>query len=471
MSEPNTMVDGFFDAFRQAPPPLSATSTRAFIESAQRLGIRAHWKFPRLMLGTSLTVLLGSVVLIGLLISSFQPPAPRPDAAGPVRPDSPAVHGVSIQDSTTARPGTPITKSSASVRTPRRAASILPPSDTSPRSVVIPDRIEPLSVYMLDSMELANIGLFVEEDGSINNGTIFVWLSPSGWNGFVNYLPRWINGSHYYISWIGNPGGHAYYLQNKQPKRLAQWIQLSMDIPHFMVTDSHGRRWSDICDSCVLMIADSLGVPDTAWYDGRNIPSLAGKTPHGMHDRPLQPDSLHIGVRILTYDFVPGEIDDVKDLIPIRIDTRAMARYGYPAEERYLILWYPATADFLMLLPERIRENLHSLNEERSARLRPYVSVESDHSAGPQPSLMTVAQDSLFASVTLACTFDEPRAVAVALYDIDGKKVKDISREDVTRTGAWSRPIPLDGIAAGLYQVAIFTDRGERAIRRIAKYP
>jgi hypothetical protein len=57
--------------------------------------------------------------------------------------------------------------------------------------------------------------------------------------------------------------------------------------------------------------------------------------------------------------------------------------------------------------------------------------------------------------------------ITVALYDLTGKFVKNVSDAEQFASGDRSIRIRLSGVSQGAYLLAIGTDKGEQAIQRI----
>ena len=66
-------------------------------------------------------------------------------------------------------------------------------------------------------------------------------------------------------------------------------------------------------------------------------------------------------------------------------------------------------------------------------------------------------------SCTVKCSF------AVGLYDLLGKKLRDVGESEVGASQTWEQKVSLDGLAAGVFLLAVTTDRGEQLVRQIVK--
>ena len=69
----------------------------------------------------------------------------------------------------------------------------------------------------------------------------------------------------------------------------------------------------------------------------------------------------------------------------------------------------------------------------------------------------------------LRVTFTEQRNFTVGLYDLLGKKLRDVGESETGANETWEQKVSLDGLAAGVYLLAVTTDRGEQLVRQIVK--
>jgi len=72
-------------------------------------------------------------------------------------------------------------------------------------------------------------------------------------------------------------------------------------------------------------------------------------------------------------------------------------------------------------------------------------------------------------STTLQLTFSEARKFTVGLYDLLGKKLRDVAESSIAAKQNWEEAISLDGLSAGIYLVAVTTDHGEQTVQQIVK--
>jgi hypothetical protein len=186
-----------------------------------------------------------------------------------------------------------------------------------------------------------------------------------------------------------------------------------------------------------------------------------------------------------------------------------------------LILWYEPTPEFLAMLPDRVRHDLatevervqhtvkeptvqhsagsvrkpHKSNEEvKKEKNVPLVKqdqivdtttndqtvVPSDQAvAGRSYMDVSRSNDGAIVSTTLApnpahettmllVRLDAPRHITVTLHDISGRTLREIAQVEVTEAGERGIAIDLKGVRGGIYLIAVTTDKGERAVQRLA---
>ena len=197
-----------------------------------------------------------------------------------------------------------------------------------------------------------------------------------------------------------------------------------------MITDSHGQRY---------MYQNS--------YEDIYVPSLQGQSPALSSRTTLGLDGTLIRADILTYLVTLGEVRRIKELVPIRVDADGLATQNFPKAERYLIYWHEKTVEFLEMLPERIRTDIGYVEDQIEPR--PLAKEQNDLIQFPQHNTPSVFPNHTNTSATLSCTFDDPRSIGVALYDITGRKGKEISNSEIPRSGAWSQQVPLADVLPG----------------------
>ena len=159
-----------------------------------------------------------------------------------------------------------------------------------------------------------------------------------------------------------------------------------------------------------------------------------------------------------------GEIM-VQDLVPIRI-VKPKVPGDPPGHWDFWVYWYEPTAELLAALPERVQKTIQQDKELRRRRIE--KSKYNDEL--PKPLTLEacifpnpVTQD----RATVHYSLPEAGRVAMALYDITGKRLRDFALCEDRREGNWEDQVSLHGIAPGLYVLAVTTDRGEQAIQKV----
>ena len=155
----------------------------------------------------------------------------------------------------------------------------------------------------------------------------------------------------------------------------------------------------------------------------------------------------------------------LQDLVPIRI--RIVKPPSEPDSVDYFIVyWYEPSQNLLDKLPARVQKTIQQDKEQRLRRIE--KSKYNDDL--PRPLTLEacifpnpVTQD----RATVHYSLPEAGRVAMALYDITGKRLRDFALCEDRREGNWEDQVSLHGIAPGLYVLAVTTDRGEQAIQKV----
>ncbi len=147
-----------------------------------------------------------------------------------------------------------------------------------------------------------------------------------------------------------------------------------------------------------------------------------------------------------------------QELVAIRVQYKGPAMPADTAGYFY-IYWYEPSEGFLTLLPPRVRQEIAQRQETRSTggatsdKLAGGLTVSTLH---PNPVTQDVA--------TLHFTLSEARSIMLTIYDVNGKRVKDLAATPLRDPGEWQESFPLVGIPDGYYLLTVTTDKGEQNI-------
>ncbi|GEM_PF-2681664 len=160
-----------------------------------------------------------------------------------------------------------------------------------------------------------------------------------------------------------------------------------------------------------------------------------------------------------------GEGDSyLHTLVPVRV---LVSNFELEAagKDFYYIYWFPATKQFLQLLPERVRRRVEELRKERELRKR----LENEgNSTVPRTLAANIHPNPITqGTATVEYTLDEPGRVAVSMYDVTGERVRELAVSEQREKGTWQQSISLDGMAGGLYLLAVTTDHGQQSVQPV----
>ena len=197
-------------------------------------------------------------------------------------------------------------------------------------------------------------------------------------------------------------------------------------------------------------------------------PTLAHDTLSGFVDLTMQRDAdvdALVQTAIEEYRRHPNR-EFRSDAIPIRISLDCDETSSH-TEGEYVIYWYEATPSFLSALPahilERIETNRAKINRMRNTpmpqdRFQQNTTLEAcvhPNSVNPRDV------------ATVQFTLPEDSRVSVALYDILGKHVQDLSACEARPEGVWEDHLLVQDVPPGVYLLAVTTDRGEQSLEKL----
>ena len=128
--------------------------------------------------------------------------------------------------------------------------------------------------------------------------------------------------------------------------------------------------------------------------------------------------------------------------------------------------WFEPSVEFLAALPPQYSDSILNVMGT-GADSTQATFTENQRNAGvlnagavfPNP----VAGD----NANLPIYLDEPRTLDIGLYDVSGKKVRDLVTGMYMQSGDNMFGLKLNDLMQGMYLVVIISDRGERAVQRV----
>jgi hypothetical protein len=155
-------------------------------------------------------------------------------------------------------------------------------------------------------------------------------------------------------------------------------------------------------------------------------------------------------------------------LIPIRVNL--------PDCENHYILWYEPTDDFLEALPEdhreRIKKELHIFDNSEDV-CRDVPKDEEQHlldlwrSCSGAIENFTVFPNPTSGNVNVSYDLKDQREIIVAIHDLDGRKIKELSRKKSKSPGKWTENYNISDLEPGMYLLSLQTNSGAQAVQRI----
>jgi hypothetical protein len=274
-----------------------------------------------------------------------------------------------------------------------------------------PIAIPPLRIYILDTLELEKIGIVFFDNAFLTT-----------WYGFDNWKFYGSDGTYKFFHHIGvQPAGTG---------KLGRW---------YPFIDSLSTRLK----ISVRVMTDEKGhVLD---QNGRMEKMLTA--PDLTQTQPSSQSSQQI-------DFCIDNLDpQLQNLIPI------MVRVG----NKIRILWMDPAPDLLMSLPERIQHELL----ERNNRDRIKRNSGPKISKGNDVRVTLRSGDTPEKNPAVELELNSQRNLAMALYDIQGRLVKELAPLQRLEKGICEQEVDVSGVRSGLYLLAILSNSGEHAVQRI----
>jgi protein TonB len=168
------------------------------------------------------------------------------------------------------------------------------------------------------------------------------------------------------------------------------------------------------------------------------------------------------------------EKTDVSKLIGIRVPSAIKHTDG----DEYL-LWYEPTPEFIALLPERYRLGLEkelAVSEKYATKCEIPTEEERKAVAGYFDSwrscdgvlkIANVFPNPASVQATVHFTLQEARSITITVHNLNGERLAILEPTPLLGIGDHELPLDFTGRNVGVYLLALTTDKGETAIKRV----
>lgn len=333
---------------------------------------------------------------------------------------------------------------------------------------VRPIEIEAACMLDLTREELANLGLFVGDDGTVGwlrkerNKQPELQAFPKTWGYITSRLiPPNATVAEITPCMVTDIYGQKRYTRFESPTpKVTQSVTLipNRRIPGTASVFSVKKRMTTAVDINVLSPADSdLSKPADSFSLNvtRNIKELMNS--RDTHSANQRLEALHaLNEAEDTY------FADLNHFIPIRVFTSK-------DKSTATVLWYEVTPKFVSLLPEFYQKEFATVVYEGGINKAesPAISYCSIPSTGGALSGVKLTPNPANNITRLTYIQSDERAVSVALHDLLGHVVKELFTTDPRPKGEYTIVLNIEGVKEGLYLLVLRSDKGEQIIQRL----
>jgi hypothetical protein len=326
------------------------------------------------------------------------------------------------------------------------------------------------------------------------------------------------------------PDGHAAFSYNLFTRQEDDHPDASVVVDHAMLADGSGRSTplagtkpqvrlrpgrsssnSIISRTCRLITGDRGERLFELVNDSEVAPEFLGELMREKIDDDVREEIVRRLDSARGMDSVASELR-LSGLLPIRVGIGMQGPNDeLPFVRSHVIFWCQPDPELISALPARVRRELRAelarAGEEpvtgdtvavvrgrwskRMLRVIDSLSIDIDmHGLVAQPAEpRAVAGGPTFFGITRAAagaivssilvpnpannssrlryTLNEQRLVTVALHDIYGRRIRELSSRQVRPSGDSWLEIPLEGVQSGIVLVVVSTERGEQVVRRL----
>ncbi|TAE26409.1 MAG: TonB family protein [Candidatus Kapaibacterium sp.] len=245
-----------------------------------------------------------------------------------------------------------------------------------------------------------------------------------------------------------------------------------------LVTDGHNFRYSiDVSDAPHLQVLREIHAKaDSAWQqakaqklDSAQVVANYEKVWSSYRDKLVTPEQ----AKKLEHQF-EQEKSDISKLIGIRVQSAQKRSEG----DEYL-LWYDPAPEFIALLPERYRVGLQREvetakkyattceipTEEEKKAVAGYF--DSWRSCDGVLKITNLYPNPANIQATVRFTLREARSITLTLHNLNGERLAILEPTPLLPAGEHDLPLDFTGRNIGVYLLALSTDKGETAIKRV----
>ena len=285
-----------------------------------------------------------------------------------------------------------------------------------------------MRVYLLTDSELAMIGLFIYNDGMILRT----------WGGRFSGEKALGDGAVEYNS--GPRSGNRIMNSDSTWARCMRSLQRKLEITFVVETDASGRVYQYV-PAFFGISSDSNG------YSSRSLSETGFVGPDLTKNAPSSSSETYA-------DFCLDNLDPrLQTLIPIMIQTKIMTR----------IYWLQPTPDLRMNLPEWMQNDLRDREEQRHMRKSSGPGKNKDFDL----RFTLRSGDSPDENPHVEMELNERRELGMALYTIEGQRVKELTPFQRYDRGDWKQEIDVKDVSRGIYLFTIISPEKEQIVQRI----
>ena len=328
-----------------------------------------------------------------------------------------------------------------SLKTKKHGSGVIGPDDAGKPGDVFAawtrQRIEGYSIYDLDSTELRRLGITVLPDGTIRR-PLFTN------SGVMSELRQTSDSMVHYTIPIDKISDIEYD---------------STGVPHIRVQADdiafkRGMTRSKRKHFAPVLITNSRGYT----YEHRR-----NRERDGVADGSASNARPEARVQSLADTAVGSGDYGMEELIPIRVRPHASPVQG--ENDFFYLLWFEPTVEFLAQLPGDVRRRIQ---RQRETGVSPGRTI-AERGDGSVPALAASIHPNPITggTATVEYTLNEPGRVAVSMYDVTGERVRELAVSEQQEKGTWQQSISLDGMAGGLYLLAVTTDHGQQSVQPV----
>ena len=467
MNEDHLSMDERLDRARQLPPLISLDAAGRFLNSHSASSVSRPLQLSRTQPRTYLLAggVMAVIVAIVFIVTSLFNQTPIADN-GTKRQDA-------FTQKSTITPDDSVLKKAENTKPSHRPsvtnerfstqATARTPADLEVQNRNIPahfvscapEKIEEISTYDLSPAELRRLGVEVTSDGYIKE----VWSPGAG--GFRKWRLNSDGSTSHTFSGpmknvIENDRGVHIYMKNG----VRVIDTLKTPSAEFQSAVSNG----DTADSQT----DAARFGPYIWpvlISGRNgrrfqyNTAIASVVPPDMSKTRIDKTTLDQSLNL------ESGRKTLADLVAIRI-MRPELPGDSTTRGDYFIYWYEPTPEFVSALPEKVRR---AVSEDAERRARKIEKIQNGKDAkGPRILEAAIFPNPVTQDLaTVQYTMPEPGRVAVSLYDIQGKRLKELSSCEDRAEGTWENRISVADIPPGMYLLAVTTESGQQAVQKI----